>query len=323
MNKFKKILVSAAALTLLTGCSVQPAEPADVTVAEAVTNESGISETVPEQPVYTPTEADIMAAEWFLEDMTDEENFTDLKDYQYYARTLGLDKDALLNPEMWEVYYNEQIVNLNKDIDNKEIYLIRLNPYKLLDIFAANNGITVDELCTKLSVSKEQLYYNWGYNPASDNYADNHMDGKVSYSAEEIAIFGRDNGENRAAVMSTHMIIADHEEGTALYSSDVSEALSMYRSDMLNITTDKPYYYSRFTDVEKNPAYKMNGIGIRAVIPLSLPNAYVIEYDKDETPTGDENISVMINVSPFTYGCTDEDKLDMVSIINMLYEEEK
>lgn len=68
---------------------------------------------------------------WFENDIFDNEEFTDLTDYQYYARTIGLEKDELLSPDMWEVYYSESI-NINKEIDGSAVYLIRLNPDKLL-----------------------------------------------------------------------------------------------------------------------------------------------------------------------------------------------
>lgn len=77
---------------------------------------------------------------WFENDMFDNEEFTDLTDYQYYARTIGLEKDELLSPDMWEVYYSESI-NINKEIDGSAVYLIRLNPDKLLEVWAANNDM--------------------------------------------------------------------------------------------------------------------------------------------------------------------------------------
>ena len=68
---------------------------------------------------------------WFENDIYDEDEFTDLLDYRYYARTIGLEPDGLLSPDMWEVYYSESI-NINRDIDGTAVYLIRLNPDKLL-----------------------------------------------------------------------------------------------------------------------------------------------------------------------------------------------
>lgn len=55
---------------------------------------------------------------WFSNSMNDEDEFTDTKEYQYYARTLGLEKEAFLCADMWEVFYNPDI-NINRDIDEK------------------------------------------------------------------------------------------------------------------------------------------------------------------------------------------------------------
>ena len=117
---------------------------------------------------------------WFENDMFDDEEFTDLTDYQYYARTLGLEKDELLSPDMWEVYYSESI-NINKEIDGSAVYLIRLNPDKLLEVWAANNDMTAEEICTELGTNRDDLYYNFGYTANSIGYAKNHKDNKVSY----------------------------------------------------------------------------------------------------------------------------------------------
>lgn len=57
---------------------------------------------------------------WFENDIFDDEEFTDLTDYQYYARTIGLEKDELLSPDMWEVYYSDSI-NINKTSYKKSI----------------------------------------------------------------------------------------------------------------------------------------------------------------------------------------------------------
>ena len=40
---------------------------------------------------------------WFENNMFDDEEFTDLTDYQYYARTIGLEKDELLSPTEYEI----------------------------------------------------------------------------------------------------------------------------------------------------------------------------------------------------------------------------
>ncbi|WP_455527952.1 hypothetical protein [Huintestinicola sp.] len=57
---------------------------------------------------------------WFENDIFDNEEFNDLTDYQYYARTIGLEKDELLSPDMWEVYYSDSI-NINKTSYKKSI----------------------------------------------------------------------------------------------------------------------------------------------------------------------------------------------------------
>ncbi len=313
----KKCLICLCCLLALTGCS-NTSENVSETIAASDTSAasvSDVSETVVTEPVWEPSSEDQEIALWLRRYMTNSEYFTDLKDYQYYARAIGKDKDFFVQPEMWEVFYNKDI-NRNRDINGLDIYLIRLNPYKLLEVYAENNDCTVDELCKRLSVSKEQFYYNWGYNPASVNYYINHKDNYVTYSVEEQKIFGIFNNEARDVVMSTHMIVYDHNEGTVPYYSELYEDMYIARRDGLRAYTDGKLY-SDFTAEEKNPAFKVNGIGVRAVIPLTIPNAF--SYAEGEN----ENISVMINSSPFAYGCTDEDKLDLDAIYQYIDEQSK
>ncbi|MGN1136326.1 MAG: hypothetical protein ACI4SF_08920 [Oscillospiraceae bacterium] len=239
-------------------------------------------------------------SEWFSKSMTDEDEFTDTKEYQYYARTLGLEKDAFLTADMWEVYYNPDI-NINRDIDEKAYYLIRLDPKKLISIYAENNDCTEDEICKMMSLTSDQLYYNWGYTASAADYADNHKDGKASYSKLEEDIFGRDNGENRQIVMSSHFLMVDiSDKNSVAYISEAKE-LKIRQRDMLRSTTKETFDYSAYTDEEKNPSFTVNNIGIRRVLPLSIPNAF-----KD---AADTEITVMLNQSPFSYGCKSEDKV--------------
>ena len=320
--KIKKSIFLFLAV-LLSGCSVPFLDSGKSDVSEPTETVSDNSETIlseteteeiPEAAVYIPTESDLAVVKWFSESMTDAEEFSDLKEYEYYARTLGKDKEYFLSADMWEVFYNKDIVNINADVDEKEIYLIRLDPYKLIDLYAENNGITADELCSRLSVTKEQLYYNWGFDPASVNYAGRHKENTVTYSDEEAALFGKYNGEKRDAVLSTHMIVIDNSSNKKKkyisYESSVSDDLKIYRRDNLKAFTDtnKIYLYSGFSEEEKSAAFKVNGIGIRAVIPLSLPNAFAVSRDSEY---GDDKVTVMLNVSPFSYGCTDSDKLNI------------
>ncbi len=239
-------------------------------------------------------------SEWFSNSMNDEDEFTDTKEYQYYARTLGLEKDAFLSADMWEVFYNPDI-NINRDIDEKSYYLIRLDPKKLISIYAENNDCTEYEICKMMSLTSDQLYYNWGYTASAADYADNHKDGKAAYSKLEEDIFGRDNGENRQIVMSTHFLTVDiSDKNSVTYISEAKE-LKIRQRDMLRSTTKETYDYTAYTDDEKNPSFTVNNIGIRRVLPLSIPNAF-----KDAVDT---EITVMLNQSPFSYGCKSEDKV--------------
>ena len=280
LNK-KKFAIALLATIMMSACTVGKVEEEDI----------------------SQQEKEIRAiAEWFSDDIKDEDNFPDLKEYQYYARSIGLDKDKLLSADMWEIYYNEEI-NINRDVDEKAIYLIRLNPNSLLDIYAENNNTTVKKICNELSVTQEQLYYNWGYTAAAVNYTKNHKDNIVTYSEDEVKVFGVDNGENRQTVMSTHMLVIDISRGnTVTYQRTIPE-LEIRQRDILRSTTKMTYNYSDYSENEKNPALSINGIGIRRVIPLSLPNGWTTAVDKE--------ITVMLNQSPYSYGCTDSDKVHL------------
>lgn len=277
----KKLAAAAAIFLLMTGCGAKDTE----------------------EDFLSQDEKEIRAiSRWFSESITDEEEFTDVNDYRYYARTIGLDKDALLSPDMWEIFYSEEI-NINREIDNKAVYLIRLNPEKLLDVYAENNNSTADEICAELSVTPEQLYYNFGYTAAAVDYTNNHRDGYTVYSEKEASIFGRDNGENRKSVMSTHFLTVDIANKNSVTYSSENTKLKLKRRDLLCVTSDFSYDYSDYTDDEKNPAITINGIGIRSVLPLSMTNGY--------TSAADTDITVMFNYSPFSYGCTDGDKIKL------------
>lgn len=238
-------------------------------------------------------------AKWFSDGITDSEEFGDIKSYQYYARTIGLEKDALLSSDMWEVFYNEDI-NINREIDEKAIYLIRLDPSKLIEIYAKNNNATAEKICKELSVTPEQLYYNFGYTATSVNYTSNHESYNVAYSDKENRIFGKDNGEKREKVFSTHFLVIDISDSTVTYKSTMPE-LEIRQRDLLKSTTKQTPNYSEYTEDERNSAFSVNGIGIRRVIPLSIPNGIAKAIDTD--------VTVMFCQSPFSYGCTDSDKI--------------
>lgn len=319
MRKYNKLITIALLSLMMSGCGNNAPEETPVTVMGTTVSESiteteiTVEEIVEDIPEERATDAII--CNWMFNSLTDSEEFTDIKNYQYYARTLGLEKDFFLNPQMWEVYYNPDL-NINNEINGKEIYLIRLNPYQLLNIYAERNNCTVDELCASLSATKEQLYYNWGYNPAWISYDKNHADLKVFASEKEISIFGASNSEDRAAVMRTHTLTVDtFDNNVCYYSSSVDSRLKIKRMDLLRAVSGDMKYYSEFTEQEKSAAFTVNGIGIRAVIPLSLENAW------GNTVENEKNITPFINVSPYAYGCTDEHKIEIKDYSNAVEED--
>ena len=316
MHKYHKLITFVLLSVMVGGCgnNVQnnetPVTTMDTVVSESVPESTETAEEPPEERV-----TDEIICNWMYKSLTDSEEFTDISNYQYYARTLGLEKDYFLDPQLWEVYYNPDL-NINNEINGKEIYLIRLNPYQLLNIYAERNNCTVDELCSTLSATKEQLYYNWGYNPAWVNYDKNHADLKVFASDKEISIFGASNSEDRAAVMRTHTLTVDTlDKNICSYSSAVDSRLKIRRMDLLGAVSGEKQFYSEYTEQEKNAAFTVNGIGIRAVIPLSINNAW------ENAAENEKGITPFINVSPYAYGCTDENKIEIIDYSKTAEEE--
>lgn len=252
----------------------------------------------------TPQEKELKAVRsWFENDITDEDEFSDLTDYQYYSRTIGLEMNDLLSPDMWEVYYSD-IINLNKEIDGTSVYLIRLNPDKLLEIWAENSNMTADGICSELGTNRDELYYNFGYTANSIDYAKNHKDNKVSYPETEKRIFGADNGENRQAVFSTHFLKVNIAGRYGVTYAGTDEDFDIKQRDLLkSITKPKTYNYSDYSPQEYSPAFVINGVGIKRILPLLLPNGWANAADTD--------VTLMFNMSPFSYGCTDEDRIDI------------
>lgn len=252
----------------------------------------------------TPQEKELKAVRsWFENDMTDEDEFSDLTDYQYYSRTIGLEMNDLLSPDMWEVYYSD-LINLNKEIDGTSVYLIRLNPDKLLEIWADNSNMTADGICSELGTNRDELYYNFGYSANSVGYAKNHKENKVSYSEAEERIFGADNVENRQTVFSTHFLKVNIAGRYGVTYAGTDESFDIKQRDLLkSITKPKTYNYSDYSPQEYSPAFVINGVGIKRILPLSLPNGWANAADTD--------VTLMFNMSPFSYGCTDEDRIDI------------
>lgn len=242
----------------------------------------------------------LILREWFNNDISDEEEFTDVNDYRYYARSAGLEKDALLSPAMWEIYYSENI-NINKEIDGTAIYLIRLNPDKLLEVWAKNNETTEDEICRMMGTNRDDLYYNFGYTANSIGYTKNHKANNLSYPEIENKIFGADNGENRQVVFSTHFLKISGE--TVTYES-TDDNLAIKQRDLLkSVTNPRTYDYSNYEVQELTPAFYINETGIRRLLVLAIPNGWANAEDTE--------VSVMFNMSPYSYGCTDDDLLKL------------
>lgn len=240
---------------------------------------------------------------WFEQDITDEDDFSDLVHYQYYARTIGLDKDGLLTPDMWEIYYSESI-NINKDIDGQAIYAIRLNPDKLIEVWAANNEMTADELCGKIGTTRDDLYYNFGYTSNSIDYIKGHKENKVTYPDIEDKIFGEHNGENRQIVFGTHFLkVGTGGKNRVTYNS-TDEDMDIRQRDLLNsITKSKSYNYSEYDVKELAGVFSVNDVKIRRLLLLDIPSG--------RTENEGESPIIMFNASPFSYGCTDDDRIEL------------
>lgn len=240
---------------------------------------------------------------WFEKDIFDEDEFSDLADYQYYARTIGLEKDGLLSQDMWEVFYSDSI-NINKEIDGTAVYLIRLDPDKLLEVWAENNQTTAEQICSELRMTRDDLYYNFGYTSNSIGYAKSHKENKVTYPEAEERIFGADNGEDRQKVFSTHFLKVNISGKYSVTYASTDDTLEIKQRDLLgSITKPKTYHYSEFDISEFTPAFYVNNVGIKRLTILSIPNGR-------ENAEG-ASVSLMFNMSPYSYGCTDEDRLEI------------
>ena len=282
MKRKRCVCFAMCAMMFLSGCVMQTSEETGLTAEERERN---------------------AVRSWFENDISDEDEFTDLADYQYYARTIGLEKDGLLAPEMWEIYYSENI-NINKEIDGSAIYLIRLDPDKLLEIWAGNNDMTAEEVCSALGVTRDELYYNFGYTSNSVDYAKNHKENKVTYPETEKKIFGADNGENRQNVFSTHFLKVDIDGKFSVTYESTDEALSQKQRDLLHsVTKPKNYDISEFDVGEITAAFYIDDLGIKRVTVLSFPSG--------RNEAEENSLSLMLNMSPFSYGCTAEDKVDI------------
>ena len=196
------------------------------------------------------------------------------------------------------------ITLLYEEIDGSAVYLIRLNPDKLLEVWAANNDMTAEEICTEMGTNRDDLYYNFGYTANSIGYTKNHKDNKVSYPEAEERIFGVDNGEKRQAVFSTHFLKVHTGGKYRVTYESTDETLEIRQRDLLkSITKSKTYDYSDYSVDEYTPAFTVNDVGIKRIQLLAIPNGWANAKDTA--------VTIMFNMSPFSYGCSDEDRIDI------------
>lgn len=259
------------------------------------------------EPDLTPEEQEHNAlVDWFENVIGNEDKFPDLPDYCYYARAVGLDKDGLIQPDMWEIFYNENI-NINREIDGKAIYLIRLDPNKLMEKWAENNDSTPEEICAEIGTTPDELYYNFGYTSNSINYSKDHKSGKVSYSDVENEIFGPDNGEDRSIVFGTHFLYIDTSGKYKVTYESENDNFTVRQRDILKATSEVSHNYSDYTYDELHPGYFLDNVGIQRVLKLNIPNLWSKSVEKDI----DTDASLMFNMSPYSYGCTKKDIIEL------------
>ena len=65
--------------------------------------------------------------------------------------------------------------------------------------------------------------------------------------------------------------------------------------------------YSDYTYDELHPGYFLDDVGIRRVLKLNIPNLWSKSVEKDI----DTDASLMFNMSPYSYGCTKEDIINL------------
>jgi hypothetical protein len=175
-----------------------------------------------------------------------------------------------------------------------------------MEIWAENNETSAEEICESLGTTPAELYYNFGYTSNSINYAKDHKSGKVSYSDIENEIFGADNGEDRAVVFGTHFLYVDTSKYKVTYESE-NDDFAVRQRDILKAESDVSHNYSDYTYDELHSAFFLDGVGIRRVLKLNIPNLWSKSVEKEI----DTDASLMFNMSPFSYGCTIDDLIDL------------
>lgn len=95
----------------LTACASTSASETSGTVSSETESAEEITTAAAIEQTFVPSEEDTIIAKFLKKNLTNSEEFTDKKNYQYYARAIGQDKDYFLDPSMWEVFYNDEDIN--------------------------------------------------------------------------------------------------------------------------------------------------------------------------------------------------------------------
>ena len=75
----------------------------------------------------------------------------------------------------------------------------------------------------------------------------------------------------------------------------------------MKTTSDVSHNYFDYTYDELHLGYFLDNVGIRRVLKLNIPNLWSKSVEKDI----DTDASLMFNMSPYSYGCTKEDIIEL------------
>ena len=86
-----------------------------------------------------------------------------------------------------------------------------------------------------------------------------------------------------------------------------NDNFTVRQRDILKATSEGSHNYSDYTYDEPHPRYFLDGVGIRRVLKLNIPNLWSKLVEKDI----DTDASLMFNMSPYSYGCTKDDIIEL------------
>ena len=107
-------------------------------------------------------------------------------------------------------------------------------------------------------------------------------------------------------MFATHFLKVNIAGRYGVIYESTDELLEIKQRDLLkSITKPKTYNVSDFDAAEFEPAFYADNIGIKRLTVLNIPNGWTDAVDTD--------VTVMINMSPYSYGCTSEDIIDIIT----------